>query len=109
MKEKDEMIEDDKNSKFNQKNSFPKKIIKTNRAECNHIKDNVNFNLFDYVDDEFFSNEKAIQLKKEENITNQKERDKLFQHFMSAVHCLERVSDEDEDKKEENENENINN
>ena len=69
------------------------KLIKTNRAECQHIKDeDDNFNLFDYLEDDFFSTEKEIKLKKEENKINEKEKDKIFLNFMPAVKCLKRMS-----------------
>ena len=67
------------------------KLIKTNRAECHHIDDDDNFNLFDYLEEDFFSTEKAIKIKKEENLINEKERDKIFTNFMPAVKCLKRV------------------
>ena len=76
-------------------NKPPIKIIKTNRAECDHMEDDNDFNLFDYLEEDFFSTEKAIKLKKKENLINEKERDKIFLNFMPAVKCLKRVSDVD--------------
>jgi len=83
-------------------NKPPIKIIKTNRAECDHMKDDNDFNLFDYLEEDFFSTEKAIKLKKEENMINEKERDKIFLNFMPAVKCLKRVTDIEEEEKNKN-------
>ena len=74
----------------------PIKLIKTNRAECQHIKDEVKFNLDDFIVDDFFGNEKAIKLRKEENEIHQIERDKIFSHFMQVVKWLKKVSDKEE-------------
>ena len=86
----------------NLKRTHPIKLIKTNRAECQHMHDNDNFNLFDYLEDDFFSSEKAIKLKKEENLINEKERDKIFINFMPAVKCLKRMTDVIEEEKRKN-------
>ena len=77
----------------------PIKYILSNRAECDYIKEDDDFNLFDYIEDDFFSTEKAIELNKKENKRNQLEREKLFKNFMNAVPLMHRV----------NENLNINN
>ena len=93
--------------KLSKKHQKPLKLIKTNRAECQHIKDeDDNFNLFDYLEDDFFSTEKAIKLKKEENKINEKERDKIFLNFMPAVKCLKRMSEVIEEEKNKNLNPN---
>jgi phosphatidylinositol 4-kinase len=90
--------------KLSKKSQYPVKLIKTNRAECHHIDDDDNFNLFDYLEEDFFSTEKAIKLRKEENKINEKERDKIFLNFMPAVKCLKRMSDEEEKNKNINPN-----
>ena len=90
--------------KLSKKSQHPVKLIKTNRAECHHIDDDDNFNLFDYLEEDFFSTEKAIKLRKEENKINEKERDKIFLNFMPAVKCLKRMSDEEEKNKNINPN-----
>ena len=51
-----------KGSKISQDIAKPLKLIKTNRAECQHIKDDDNFNIEDFIVDDFFNNEKAIKL-----------------------------------------------
>ena len=84
------------------KKPHPIKLIKTNRAECHHMKDDDDFNLFDYLEEDFFSSEKAIKLRKEENIINEKERDKIFINFMPAVRCLKRMTDYLEEEKNKN-------
>ena len=66
------------------------------------MKDDNDFNLFDYLEEDFFSTEKAIKLKKEENMINEKERDKIFLNFMPAVKCLKRVTDIEEEEKNKN-------
>ena len=92
-----------KNSKkISQNMTFPIKLIKTNRAECQHMKDEVNFNLSDFIVEDFFNNEKAIQLRKEENIINEKERDKIFSNFMLVVKWLEKIPNQDEEKDKNN-------
>ena len=63
---------------------YPIKMIKTNRAECDHIKEDNNFNLFDYIEEDFFSREKALQKKMEENMINEKERQKYL-----LIFCLQ--------------------
>ena len=94
-----------KNSKkISQNMTFPIKLIKTNRAECQHMKDEVNFNLSDFIVEDFFNNEKAIQLRKEENIINEKERDKIFSNFMLVVKWLEKIPNQDEEKDKNNDN-----
>ena len=105
------MNENNNNSSFNNtkvnielKKHYPLKIIKTNRAECDHIKEDNDFNLFDYLEEDFFSTEKAMQLKKEEKIINEKERNKIFLNFMPAVKCLKRVTDIKEEKNNLNNN-----
>ena len=94
--------------KLMKKHQKPLKIIKTNRAECHHIEDDDNFNLFDYLEDDFFSTEKAIKLRKKENEINQKEREKIFLNFMPAVKCLKRISEVNEEEKNINLNPNFN-
>ena len=90
-----------KNSQnFIKDTNTPIKLIKTNRAECQHMKDEDKFNLKDFMVDDFFNNEKAIKLRKEENIINEKERDKIFSHFMLVVKWLERVSKNEEEEKD---------
>ena len=74
------------------------KLIKTNRAECQHMKDEGNFNLNDFIEEDFFNNEKAIKLRKEENIINEKERDKIFSNFMLVVKWLEKIPNKEEEK-----------
>ena len=95
-----EQIKFTKNSRLS---NGPIKYILSNRAECHYIKEDDNFNLFDYIEDDFFSTEKAIKLKQKENKRNQIERDKLFKNFMKAVPLMRRVIEN------ENENENSNN
>ena len=92
-----------KKQKLELKPNHPIKLIKTNRAECHYMTDDDNFNLFDYLEDDFFSTEKAIKLRKEENEINEKERDKLFFNFMPAVKCLKRMTDVIEEEKMKNE------
>ena len=90
------------------KKERPIKIIKTNRAECHHMKDDDdNFNLFDHLEDDFFSSEKALRMRKEDNLRNEKNRDKIFVNFMPAVKCLKRMTDAIEEEK--NKNLNLNN
>ena len=69
---------------------FPIKIIKTNRAECQHMKDEFDFNLNDFIVKDFFNNEKAKKLRKEENIIHEKERDKIFSNFMLVIKWLKK-------------------
>ena len=82
----------------------PIKYIKTNRAECQHMKEDGNFNLHDFMVDDFFNNEKAIELRKHENQINEKERDKLFHNFMLVVKWLQKIPEEQEKKNNENKN-----
>ena len=82
----------------------PIKYIKTNRAECQHMKEDENFNLHDFMVDDFFNNEKAIELRKHENKINEKERDKLFHNFMLVVKWLQKIPEEQEKKNNENKN-----
>ena len=56
------------------------------------------FDLSEYIEDDFFNNEKAIKLKTEENISNQKEREIIFTNFMSMVKCLKKIQKKEEDK-----------
>ena len=95
---------DNKEEKIELKKHHPLKRIKTNRAICDHIKEDNDFNLFDYIIEDFFSTEKAIHLKMEENKINEKERDKIFANFMPAVKSLKRVTDVEEEKKNLNNN-----
>ena len=95
-----------KNEKSSLKKQKPVKLIKTNRAECHYMNDEDDFNLFDYLEDDFFSTEKAIKLRKEENKINEKERDKIFINFMPAVKCLKRMKDAIEEEKNKNINPN---
>ena len=81
----------------NIKENKPVKLIKTNRAECQHMEEQ-DFDLSEYIEDDFFNNEKAIKLKKEENISNQKEREIIFTNFMSMVKCLKKIQKKEEDK-----------
>ena len=94
----------DKKEELELKKYYPIKLIKTNRAECDHIKDDNDFNLYDYLEEDYFSTEKAIKLKKKENLINEKERDKIFLNFMPAVKCLKRVSDIEEEKNKNKDN-----
>ena len=103
------MKEKDNNSSFKNEDQdiepeehYPVKIIKTNRAECHHMKDDDDFNLFDYMEEDFFSSEKAIKLRREENIVNEKERNKIFTNFMPAVRCLKRMTDAIEEENNKN-------
>ena len=107
------MNEKDKNIKFKDENQdiepeehYPVKVIKTNRAECHHMKDDDDFNLFDYMVEDFFSSEKAIKLRREENIVNEKERNKIFTNFMPAVRCLKRMTDAIEEENNKNKSNN---
>ena len=81
----------------NIKENKPVKLIKTNRAECQHMEEQ-DFDLSKYIEDDFFNNEKAIKLKTEENISNQKEREIIFTNFMSMVKCLKKIQKKEEDK-----------
>ena len=81
----------------NIKENKPVKLIKTNRAECQHMEEQ-DFDLSEYIEDDFFNNEKAIKLKTEENISNQKEREIIFTNFMSMVKCLKKIQKKEEDK-----------
>ncbi len=85
-----------------QNETTPVKYIKTNREECQHMKEDENFNLHDFMVDDFFNNEKAIELKKNENIINEKKRDKIFHNFMLVVKWLEKIPKEKEEKNNEN-------
>ena len=87
-----------------EKETIPIKYIKTNRAECQHMKEDGNFNLHDFMVDDFFNNEKAIELRKHENKINEKERDKLFHNFMLVVKWLQKIPEEQEKKNNENKN-----
>ena len=71
------------------------------------MKEDENFNLHDFMVDDFFNNEKAIELKKNENIINEKERDKIFHNFMLVVKWLEKIPKEQEEKNNENKNKNL--
>ena len=109
------MKEKDNNSSFKNEDQdiepeehYPVKIIKTNRAECHHMKDDDDFNLFDYMEEDFFSSEKAIKLRREENIVNEKERNKIFTNFMPAVRCLKRMTDAIEEENNKNKSNNSN-
>ena len=62
------------------------------------MKDEGNFNLNDFIEEDFFNNEKAIKLRKEENIINEKERDKIFSNFMLVVKWLEKIPNKEEEK-----------
>ena len=84
-------IKEDNPEKYSDQKSTPIKLIKTNRAECQHMKDEVNFNLSDFIVEDFFNNEKAIKLREEENKVHEKERDKIFFNFMQVVKCLQKV------------------
>ena len=64
------------------------------------MNDDDDFNLFDHIENDFFSTEKAIKLKKEENMINEKERNKIFYNFIPAVKCLKRKRDIEEEKKD---------
>jgi len=86
-----------KGSKISQDIAKPLKLIKTNRAECQHIKDDDNFNIEDFIVDDFFNNEKAINLRKKENIIHEKERNKIFSNFMQVVKWLKRESKNEEE------------
>ena len=44
----------------NIKENKPVKLIKTNRAECQHMEEQ-DFDLSEYIEDDFFNNEKAIK------------------------------------------------
>ena len=97
-----------KNKNLELKNNKPIKLIKTNRAECHYLNDDDDFNLKDFIIEDFFSSEKAIKLKREENMINEKERNKIFSNFMPAVKCLKRIKEDEEEEKEEIVPENIN-
>ena len=84
-------ITEEKQKEISEDIASPIKLIKTNRAECQHMKDEGNFNLNDFIEEDFFNNEKAIKLRKEENIINEKERDKIFSNFMLVVKWLEKI------------------
>ena len=86
-----------KGSKISQDIAKPLKLIKTNRAECQHIKDDDNFNIEDFIVDDFFNNEKAINLRKKENKIREKERNKIFSNFMQVVKWLKRESKNEEE------------
>ena len=99
-------ITEEKQKEISEDIASPIKLIKTNRAECQHMKDEGNFNLNDFIEEDFFNNEKAIKLRKEENIINEKERDKIFSNFMLVVKWLEKIpkneEEKDKNKKEKN-------
>ena len=97
-----------KNKNLELKNNKPIKLIKTNRAECHYLNDDDDFNLKDFIIEDFFSSEKAIKLKREENMINEKERNKIFSNFMPAVKCLKRIKEDEEEEKEDIVPENIN-
>ena len=107
MKEKDNNYKfKDENQDIEPEEHYPVKVIKTNRAECHHMKDDDDFNLFDYMEEDFFSSEKAIKLRREENIVNEKERNKIFTNFMPAVRCLKRMTDAIEEENNKNKSNN---
>ena len=91
-------ITEEKPKEISEDIQSPIKLIKTNRAECQHMKDEGNFNLNDFIEEDFFNNEKAIKLRKEENIINEKERDKIFSNFMLVVKWLEKIPKKEEEK-----------
>ena len=91
-----------KKEKLEEKKLYPVKKIKTNRAECYYMNDDDNFNLFDYMEDDYFSSEKAIKLRKEENLINEKERNKIFTNFMPALKFLKRATDTTEEENKKN-------
>ena len=91
-------ITEEKQKEISEDITSPIKLIKTNRAECQHMKDEGNFNLNDFIEEDFFNNEKAIKLRKEENIINEKERDKIFSNFMLVVKWLEKIPNKEEEK-----------
>ena len=91
-------ITEEKQKEMSEDIASPIKLIKTNRAECQHMKDEGNFNLNDFIEEDFFNNEKAIKLRKEENIINEKERDKIFSNFMLVVKWLEKIPKKEEEK-----------
>ena len=91
-------ITQEKQKEISEDIASPIKLIKTNRAECQHMKDEGNFNLNDFIEEDFFNNEKAIKLRKEENIINEKERDKIFSNFMLVVKWLEKIPNKEEEK-----------
>ena len=91
-------ITEEKPKEISEDIQSPIKLIKTNRAECQHMKDEGNFNLNDFIEEDFFNNEKAIKLRKEENIINEKERDKIFSNFMLVVKWLEKIPNKEEEK-----------
>ncbi len=91
-------ITEEKQKEISEDITSPIKLIKTNRAECQHMKDEGNFNLNDFNEEDFFNNEKAIKLRKEENIINEKERDKIFSNFMLVVKWLEKIPNKEEEK-----------
>ena len=101
------IITEDKSKEIQKNQTSPIKLIKTNRAECQHMKDEENFNLNDFIEEDFFNNEKAIKLRTEENIINEKERDKIFSNFMLVVKWLEKVSDKEEEKDKKKNNKNL--
>ena len=99
-----DIITESKSEAIIEKETIPIKYIKTNRAECQHMKEDGNFNLHDFMVDDFFNNEKAIELRKHENKINEKERDKLFHNFMLVVKWLQKIPEEQEKKNNENKN-----
>ena len=99
-----DIITESKPEAIIEKETIPIKYIKTNRAECQHMKEDGNFNLHDFMVDDFFNNEKAIELRKHENKINEKERDKLFHNFMLVVKWLQKIPEEQEKKNNENKN-----
>ena len=99
-----DIITESKPEAIIEKETIAIKYIKTNRAECQHMKEDGNFNLHDFMVDDFFNNEKAIELRKHENKINEKERDKLFHNFMLVVKWLQKIPEEQEKKNNENKN-----
>ena len=99
-----DIITESKSESIIEIETTPIKYIKTNRAECQHMKEDGNFNLHDFMVDDFFNNEKAIELRKHENKINEKERDKLFHNFMLVVKWLQKIPEEQEKKNNENKN-----
>ena len=70
--------------------TIPIKYILTNSAECDHMKDTDNFNIREYLIENFFSSEKANELQRKENLEHKKERDELNKVIKNVLPHMKR-------------------